>query len=250
MSVTPVNPPRGDVRHEHGFTLIEMLVTMVTGMVIIIATLTVLDVSISQSSRISERVDADQQGRLAMEKIVLGLHSSCIDSQVTPIQEGSTPTSIIFFNYVGSEPYVSQVVKHVIGLNIASGKLTDEAYKSTSEKVTEGGRTWTFPALPTSTQTLATNVSKSAGEPVFKYYAYAGGNLSTTPLVPEGSGEQLNTKQAEETAQVTIRFTAAPTFGRKPATEQETLDHTADLSDSVVLRLDPASASGTNEPCE
>jgi Tfp pilus assembly protein PilW len=242
-----LGPPPDGLRAEHGFTLIEMLVTMVTGLVIVIATLTVLDVSISQSSRISERVDADQQGRVAMEKVVLALHSSCLDSEVPPILAGSSPTSVSFLNYVGSEPYVSHVVKQVIGLNTATGKLTDAAYDSTGEKVTETeGRTWTFPSTPTSTQTLATNVSESSGEPVFRYFKYEGGSLSVTSL-SDSTG--LTKEAAETTAEIVVRFTTAPTSGRKPTTAKEIADRALDLSDTVVLRLDPASATGVNEPC-
>ena len=226
------------LRAEHGFTLVEMLIAMVTGMVVILATLSVLDISISQSSRITERVDADQRGRLAMEKILLELHSSCIADPFTPVQGESSATTLRFISQTGAQASFTTVTMHEIKLNTATGKLTDASYVSNPVE----GTTMTFPGTPTSTETLVTGVSQSLEGakvlPVFGYYKYAGGNLSSTEEeVP------LNNSNAEATAEVTVRFTVAPT------SERTTADRTVDLTNTAVLRYDPASAGGSNTPC-
>jgi Tfp pilus assembly protein PilW len=228
--------PATILHDEQGFTLVEMLVSIVTGMVVILATLSVLDISISQSSRISERVDADQHARLAMEKIMLELHSSCISTAFTPVQVGSTDTKLIIVSQTGSEAYFTGVTKHVISLS--EGKLTDASYPSTNSKE-ELGATWKFAGTPSGTQTLARGISKTNSEAIFKYYKYVSGNLSSTALtVP------LSETEAKATAEVTVSFTTAPTSERTAA------DRTVQLSNTAVLRYDPATASGSNEPCK
>jgi Tfp pilus assembly protein PilW len=231
--------PSTTLRAEHGFTLMEMLVAMVSGMVVIIATLSILDISIGESSRISERVDADQRGRLALEKIMLELHSSCVASEFAPVQSESKGTSIIFVSQSGSEASFPAVTEHKITFaSEGGGKLTDTSYLSSSGS----GGTWTFPETATTTQTLLTGVSQSVREgvsvPVFQYYKYVEGKLSTTPeTVP------LSASDAKLTAEVTVSFTTAPSSGRTAA------DRQVDLTNTAVLRYDPASASGTNSPC-
>ncbi len=244
LSMTPIPPPpHGEIppppHGEHGFTLVEMLVTLVTGIVIVLATFAVMDVSLSQSSRITERVDADQRARLAMEKILLELHSSCVISEVNPVLEGSGAKTIKFVSQQGAEAYFNTVTKHEISLNTETGNLTDASYASEGPIVNEN---WKFSVTPTSTQTLLSNVSQSKeGEktlPVFRYYKYENGNLSTTELPAP-----LKEEDANNTAEVTVSFTTAPTSNRT------TGGRTVDLTDSAVLRFDPASATGTNEPC-
>lgn len=244
--------PPSQFRDDRGFTLVEMLVTIVTGMVVILATLSVLDISISQSSRITERVDANQRGRLAMEKILLELHSSCIALGTTAVETGSTDKTIKFISQTGEQAYFTQVAKHEISLNTETGSLTDASYLS-NNKLEPGETTnnWTFASTPTSTQVLLTGATQTPEgtnptpvTPVFRYYKYEGGNLSGTPLnIP------LSKADAEETAKVTVSFTAAPSATTYHASAGTKGDRSVDLSDSVVLRFDPASATGGNEPC-
>jgi Tfp pilus assembly protein PilW len=238
----PPLPIPSTLRGEHGFTLVEMLVTLVTGIIVILATLSVLDISISESSRISERVDADQRARGAMEKILQELHSSCIAAGVTPVEKESSGTELRLISQTGSETYFPNVTEHRIKLS--AGKLTDSSYVSTEEK-TRGE--WLFPETPTKTQTLVTGVAQSTegeGEhavtvPMFKYYKYEGGNLSSTAL----TASSLSATEANEVAAVAVRFTTSP------SSERTTGGRTVDLSDTAVLRFDPASAAGSNTPC-
>jgi len=234
-------PPRpAALQREHGFTLVETLVAISLGVIVILATFSVLDISLSQSARIADRVDADQRSRLAMEKIMAELHSSCVVAKVQPVEPESTGTKIRFISQTGDEAYFKSVTLHEISLT--GGNLVDTSYPSVGE---EKEAEWTFSKVPSSTVTLLTGVTQTvAGEktlPVFQYFKYEGSNLSTTPLSTSGSG--LSTADADETAEVTVNFTTAPSGGNTAA------DRKVELSDAAVLRLDPASASGTNEPC-
>jgi prepilin-type N-terminal cleavage/methylation domain-containing protein len=219
-----------------GFTLIEMLVAILVGVIVTGATFSILDISLSQSARIADRVSADQRGRIAMEKILLELHSSCVSIGANPIQTGSEGTKIQFLSQTSSEPSFATMTKHEIYLK--EGTLKDASYQSTGgSEATK----WTFPVEATRTTTLLTGVSQSAegATPVFEYFKYVTGNISATPLKTPLSGPDAKT-----TAKVTVSFTTAPESSNKKG------DRLVDLSDSVVLRLTPSAEIGGNEPCE
>jgi len=97
-------PPRlrPDLTDQRGFTLVELLVTMIAGLVITLATLTMLDISVQQSAKVADRVEASQRGRVAMEQLIQELHSSCVAASVAPVLSGSTSKNIQFLSQFGS----------------------------------------------------------------------------------------------------------------------------------------------------
>jgi type II secretory pathway pseudopilin PulG len=236
--LSPFRPARLRLRGEQGFTLIETLVAILTGLVVTFATFAILDVSLSQSSRIADRVSADQRGRLAMEKLTLVLHSSCIAPNVTPVEKESTENKIRIISQTGAESSFATVELHE--LSLASSKLTDTTYLSTGKQPAPN---WEFSATPAKTTTLLTGVSPSENAkkeliPVFQYYGYVGSELSKTPLpIP------LNATTANEAAAIAVNFTVAPDSSNSKA------DRPVELSETVVLRFSPASPTGSNIPC-
>jgi Tfp pilus assembly protein PilE len=87
---------------ESGFTLVELCVVMLVSIVIVIALLTYQDIVLRQTTRVFAKVDATQRARTAMETIETRLRSSCMAEDVTPIQTGSTGTSLSFVSKYGS----------------------------------------------------------------------------------------------------------------------------------------------------
>ena len=76
---------RLDPRDERGFTLIEMLVAMLAGGIVASATLAIVIVSVHLTSNYNDRVDANQQGRMAIEQITQALNSSCVSAATAPV---------------------------------------------------------------------------------------------------------------------------------------------------------------------
>jgi prepilin-type N-terminal cleavage/methylation domain-containing protein len=232
---------------QRGFTLIELLVAMIAGLVVSFAAFAVLNTSLSQSTRIADRTSADQRGRLAMEKIMLELHSSCVASEVTPVEPKSTENTLRIVSKTGAEAAFATVELHEISFTEKAGKgtLTDTSYTNTGEKPAPN---WVFNLeKPVRTQTLLSGVTRSENSkkeaiPVFQYFKYEGSKLSETPLKGE-----LEEKTAGEVAAITVSFTTAPesgTVGKVPG------DRTVDLTDTAVLRFSPASSTETNLSCE
>ena len=218
---------------ERGFTLIETLVAMVTGLVVVSAAFTILEVSLRQSTRIADRVSADQRGRVGLEKILQELHSSCVSNGANPIQEKSSATKLIFESHSGSsEPFFTNGVRHEIILEGTT--LNDKIYQSNGG--VEGR--WLFPTTPTKTVVLMTNVYAPSSGSMFEYFKYTKTSLTTAQTVP------LTKAEAKATAKVNVSFSAAPD-SNNTATGRPVA-----YSGGAVLRLTPASEVGGNEPCE
>lgn len=223
-------------RGERGFTLVETLVAMLAGVIVTAATFSILDVSLKQSSRIADRVSADQRGRAGMEKVALELHSSCVSIGANPIQLGSTATNIKFLSRSGTtEPFFTSMTKHE--LYLSGSTLKDRVYQSTAGNEAK----WTFPEAPTSTTTILTGVSVPSAGSMFEYFKYTGTSLTTALKVP------LEAADAKAATKVNVNFTVAPESGN---TSGPSGDRSIELSDSIVMRLTPASEVGGNEPCE
>jgi type II secretory pathway pseudopilin PulG len=196
---------------ERGFTLMELLVSMLMAVVITGALFAIMEVSVGQTTLITDRVQANQLGRTAMTRIVDELHSSCLAPSFSPIQENSSESELIFKNAYSNEAVIlnnkeaeaktggtgTGVFEHQIVWSPTAKTLTDYTYKSTSGEGAEAK----FPgitsnhehATPTSGVLLASNVTQteaknSKGEtvklPIFEYYKYSkeSSSSSSTPL--------------------------------------------------------------------
>lgn len=264
-------------RSEEGFTLVELLVTMVAGIVVVMALLTIMDVTLQQTTRAFSQVDATQRARPAFTGIENELHSACFADEETPIQAGSGPNALIFLTSTGSTATPTEVW-HEIDYNTSpQSTLTDSTY-ATSQSTVSGVPTWTRGALQ-STRTVLTNVGQSrpgAGQaltPVFQYFAYqtapgtdAAGNqyeilpdgtapipgTSTTVFNPLAPGGSLTGTQAATVAEVLINLSVGPAGGYNERTNYS--DVGANVSDAITFRFTPAANhvgdGATFSPCQ
>lgn len=220
-------------RSEAGLTLIEALLALSLSIVVGSALLTIIDFAFHQTNNLAERVNANQRGRTALEDILQRLHSSCVAVSAVPVLGESSGTSLDLLSQEGSQPYFSSMTKHRIYLSGTT--LYDASYTSNGGVAPH----WTFPTTPTSTHTVATNVSQSGSTPIFRYYLYEGGSLSSTP-----QATPLGESEAKSTAAVAIAFTVGP-----ESVTQKGPSRSIEMSDTVLLRFDPASPTGQNTPC-
>ncbi|MFI5121747.1 MAG: prepilin-type N-terminal cleavage/methylation domain-containing protein [Vicinamibacteria bacterium] len=267
-----------------GFTLTELLVVLVVSIVVILALFTYQDVVLRQTTRVFAKVDATQRARTTMETIQARLRSACMAENVTPIQSGSTGTSLSFVSKYGSAAQLTPE-KHVIALNTGTGMLTDSIYQ-----VTGGGTpNWTFSSTASSTVTLLDHVSQVSGTPLFRYYRYdvardSGGNpyldaagntylllLDGTGTLPTGTTTStggnvppgtipanspttmttpLSTADARLAASVSITMQVGA--AGKLGSNTTIADAPVVVQDAVVLRLTPVPSEGnlpTVPPC-
>jgi type II secretory pathway pseudopilin PulG len=228
---------------ERGFTLVEMLVTMATGVIVFMAILATIDVATRSQQRVDQRVAADQRARPVMTHIIDELHSACVATGFAPVLAGGDST-ITFVSKTGSD--VSPIPdKHVITLTGTT--LSETTY--------QGGGTapdWTF-SNPTTVQLLdgvGAGWVNGSSVPLFRYYAYTGGQLSSTPQIPPLTGTDPD-RDPDRTVEVSVAFAAFPTDSGPSV-----LDSNAAItvSDSAALRLQsafvPTDPTEVNKPCE
>ena len=255
------------LRDRSGFTIVETLVAMVTGVIVTGALFAILEVSVRQSGRLSSVAQATQISRGAMTKIVDQLRSACLSPGFSPVITGSTATKLVFVNGYDekaskteeppAELPASGIHKDVIEYEEGTKKLVDKTYVATSTTPTETAEKYTWPASPTRTVTLAENISKVESKPIFEYFKYnttsnpatglPASTLSETGITPET--ETL----ASSVASVLVRFRATPAnkeFKAPTATSEKGL-YADQASQTIFAFSAPNSESSiTAGPCE
>jgi Tfp pilus assembly protein PilV len=248
-----------DLRGERGFTLIELLVSTLAGIVVASATAAILVSSVHFSSTFSDRVDANQQARVAMEKITTALNSSCVATAVPPVVTGGTingaqsdDTHLYFYSSLSSvSPDAPTINPSLIEVSLSGGQLilSTSPWVSGTAPTLSNPNPWAFSTTPTNfvllSHATAATLNGVPTQPVFQYYGYtAGGAINTTPFTAN-STTPLATIDAANTAKITISFAAIPSDNNNAT------NRAANITDSVVLRLTPASSGGiaSNTPC-
>jgi Tfp pilus assembly protein PilW len=213
--------PRTDissiVRADDGATLVETLVAIVMGVLVIGALCGILVISLHQSKRTTDRVDANQRGRIAMTKIVNELHSACLAPNFAPIKPESTENELRFVNAYSKEAVIPLSEVHEHRIIYSAETLRDYQYTAT------GGAwpSYTFTgavAAPSGGTLLASHVTKTESNPIFSYYKYAttasngSATESSSTLTSLGTAA-LTTLTAPTAASVLINFTVAPSNG-------------------------------------
>jgi len=84
------------LRRQDGFTLVELLVAMMMALIVFGATLTLLDSYLRQSSAATKRLDAQDQARLAVDRIVRDLRNVSSPLTTPKLLERATPYDVVF----------------------------------------------------------------------------------------------------------------------------------------------------------
>ena len=197
------------VGREDGFSLTELLVSIPIGVVLLTAVLMMMRVSVRQSAAVTDRTEAVQRGRTAMERVTRQLRS-----QVCPTTTGSSLTTAdanTLTLYVDMTGGSSAPERRTITYDPAAQTLTEYEY------VASGG-TWpsqTFPGTATRQRQLLNNVTAVSGVPFFRYYQYdANGNVSSTPMTTPVAAANL-----PRIVNVAVSFVSRP---RKTSTSAPT----------------------------
>ncbi len=157
---------------ERGYSLVEVLVAMVAGIIVTGALFGILEVSLKQNSRITDRVQAQQLGDNAMTRIIDPLRSGCFSREATPVLLGSTGTLLIFTTSFSeaTTPAASEVFKETVEYNSGKHKLFVKTQKATAGS----WPTYTAWEEPGKSTMLAENVYLlPKREYAFRYYKYA-----------------------------------------------------------------------------
>lgn len=229
----------GGLRGQDGFTLIEMMVAMVVGLIVSTATVAIVITSVHLTSNYDDRVEATQQGRTAMVAITQRLNSSCVVATVAPILAASDANDVWFYSSFGlAHPDLPTILPNRVEMSVTGNSLV--MYTSANTGSGNTPATWSFSA-PAPFVLLA-NVAQVPSTPFFQYFGYGTAGALSTTAYPLATTLGAN---AASTAEVAINFQAVPSNG------WTALSRPASFSDAVVLRFSAASnASGAvNLPC-
>jgi Tfp pilus assembly protein PilW len=215
-------------RAQDGFTLAEVLIAATVGFVVLAAALGLLESTLRLDNGVMAKTDAQQRGRLAMDRITQELRSQVCLNLTTPaiVPTVSTADSVTFYSDFGQDN-TKPPMKRTITFNPTTGDVTESKVLG---KGPDGGP-FTFTDAPTSSvifqnATRVVEADKSV-RPFLKYYAYqtVSGVLGTTQVLDP----PLNAAAAARVARIEISFTARPT-GAKDST------NATDIKDEISVR--------------
>lgn len=211
------------LRGEDGFSLTELLVAMLVGVVVLFGIFQMLDTSFSLSRRTQQRVDAAQRGRLALDLVTRDLRAQVCLSSTEPALISAADSDIVYYANLGATTATPE--KHEIVLS--GGDLVFKRWVGTPASAGSIPSV-TYPASPTSTRILAENVQPVSGVPLFRYYAWTAGSSPTPSTL---LATPLSSANLPLQVKIAIAFTVLPERAF------HTTRPTATFEDSVFMRM-------------
>lgn len=124
------------LKREHGFTLIEGLVAMACAVIVFGATLTILEVYMRQSKGVTQRFDAQNQARLAVDRIVRQLRNVASPLTAPKLLERATQYDLVFQTIGaanGANTAGTMRVRYCVPQDTTSGRASNEELISQTE---------------------------------------------------------------------------------------------------------------------
>lgn len=215
-----IDPPSPSA--EDGTSMVELVVGMGMGMVVLAGLSMLLIVTLHGNARVDARVEASDNARLTMTRVIEELHSACVNPTVAPVQFGSTENTLIFTR--GTYGQQAEASEAPI--------TTKLVYSPTASTLSESDNG----AAP---RILLSHVGLPSGGKVFEY---------KNPTVQESAFESpLSTENAGRTILVNIAFKASPKS--EPVADAGAA---TEIQNSATLRLTPPTyePGKVAKPCE
>lgn len=236
---------------ESGFSLVELLVTVALGMIVLLATGSLLEASGRASGGVQDRVDAVQRGRTAMESITQRLRSQvCLASNLPAIARGEA-NEMWFYTDLGDHSTTAflpeaRKLRYVAGAAGQNGSIVEDVYDTVQIRTTPDlTRDATFAQTPSRTRTIIADVelaedtddrdadgNRTEIRPLFDYYRF----LGVDPATPNDRlAAPISTADAARVVRVAVGFDSRPTISPRTRTQLDTRTET----DVFVRTADP-----------
>jgi prepilin-type N-terminal cleavage/methylation domain-containing protein len=211
---------------QSGFTLPELITAMGIGLIVLLAAFMLLDRAVSGSTRLADRQEAVQRGRLTMELITRQLRSQVCLAETQPILAGDD-NSVTFYANLSSNPNTAQ--KRRLRYVAAEKRIYEDIYN--------GSGTFpslTFPASPSQsgellkpvTQTTEKVGSTFVTRPIFRYYKYVS---NTTTGALQLLSTPLSAADAPDVVMINVAFATLP---------RRLVERTTDIIDATTFNAD------------
>lgn len=214
------------LRRHDGFTLVELLVAMMLSLIVFGASLTILESYLRQSSAAAKRLDAQDQARLAIDRIVRDLRNVSSPLTTPKLLERATPYDVVFQTIgtpSGANVSGIQRVRYCVPQDSSAGSATLErliAQTQTWTTSTPSANPWTSDP----SQTIACpdlTFAPAAGQPVYTILAQSVTNryqqATGYPVFSFNNGLDANSVAAADlslisTIQVNLRVNPTPSL--------------------------------------
>jgi prepilin-type N-terminal cleavage/methylation domain-containing protein len=205
------------LRRQDGFTLPELLVAMSIGLILSLATFSLVEFVMKRSGDVAARVDTSQRSRVAMDMITRQLRGQvCLSTTVGPMVAADQNSLTFYVDFTDQSNPDNPPEKHKLTFvppvpPSTVGTITEDVYVGTSNHAAPP--TFTYPAKATSSKDLLTNVQQYDGAPIFSYYAFDTSN-PPKPITPLAT--PLSAADLKRVARIDVAFRAWPA-GRSTA---------------------------------
>lgn len=204
-----------------GFTLVELLMAMMIGIIVMGAALSMLARSQVAQQDVGDRVDATQRGRLATEAITRPLRSMvCLAGGATPVTAASSD-SLTFYADLDRDAAFDPEQWRISAVR-TGGALTGvrvDRWENVTPPVAAA-------ATPTSSRVAITGIAArrladGSTAPLLGYGVYAAQASAATSDLPPGT---VGTDDLRRIVRFDLQYTAKPTSGRTSgdAADQQT----------------------------
>lgn len=209
-------------RSESGHTLMELVVAMSLGMGILLISFHLLDRSLGLTREVSDRVEAVQRGRLAMDTMTRQLRSQvCLGANAALVTANGD--SVTFYSNLTETAPPS---KDTFTFNTVAGTITHT--KIVGVGAVPGTTHLSTPRTTTLLANAARNGASPTLNPVFTYYGFDAAN--PPKAVKQLTPMPLTQVQRESTARIVISFVS------RPSQATTTNKRAAVLTDEIFVR--------------
>jgi Tfp pilus assembly protein PilW len=202
---------RVSLSDSRGFTLMELVVAMSLGIIVLLASFGVIDRSWRASKQVSDREDALQRGRIALELMTRELHSMTCAGQTAPVSLAND-NEVDFYAYMGDPTAGGSTnpTLHKLVYSTSAGTITESSYTVTDTTTTPP----TVSTTASSTRQLMASVAPiTTGAPIFNYYTFDTSSQGTGTFLSlsTNGGTGLTSSDLAKVVKVGINFKSQPT---------------------------------------
>ena len=194
---------------ERGLGLVELIAALAIGSMVLTAVMIVFTTGLTGSYKTTDRVEATQRARMAMDRVVTLLNSQqCLlprsgAAASPPISDGRN-TQVTFFANLGDVS--ADPVQYRLRYDAPTQTLHEDRWTGTTDALGD----LVFAAQPTSTRVLATDIAVAAGAPVFTYQRFVTTGAAAGTLDPVLLPTPLTAATRFDAVRVNVAFAGQP----------------------------------------
>lgn len=224
---------RRNVAPEDGFSLIEVLVTLVIGMIVLAAALTFMADAFTSSARVQDRHDSAGRARVTLDRATALLQAQVCNGPDSPIRAAG-PTEVRFTATRGA---VNAPPKgYVLRWDSADRTLVEEEYDLGTIPDSPGHYAW-GPAITPKVTTIASRVvPETPGQPVFTFWGTADTLVNNQIPFNDGVGGAPKDADIPHILRVDVNLRVLPT---RTKTEDDRTSALLKTSAYVASNIDP-----------